>query len=207
MPSRAFDNLDRRMKDIDQLMQAHAALTQFKRARQAAEKAGGGLSNIAKVVDSLVSEPGRGRRADVDALNRASIVLLSSHLQGYIEDVYTEAGNVLLASHVKDDQELLDRAKRSFSNPHDFRIDQLFDSIGLPSVMVGLSWQRARNKSIRNRLTENVNLRNRIAHGEQENVTKAKVVAFQKFVEVFAKNFDQRVAKEIRNVTGNKPWQ
>ena len=195
------------MKDIEQLMQAHTALTQFKRARQAARQAGGGLNQIATVVDSLVSEPGRGRRTDVDALNRASIVLLSSHLQGYVEDVYTEAGEVLLKSHVKDVRALLDRAKRNFSNPHDFRIEQLFDSIGLPSVMVGLSWPRASNKSIRNRLTENINLRNRIAHGEQENVTKAKVIAFQKFVEVFARNFDQKVAREIRNVSGTRPWQ
>ena len=40
------------MKDIEQLMQAHTALTQFKRARQAAEQAGGGLNQIAKVVDN-----------------------------------------------------------------------------------------------------------------------------------------------------------
>ena len=62
MPSRAYENLGRRMKDIEQLMQAHIALTQIKRARQVAQQAGGGLNQIAKVVDSLVSEPGLPRQ-------------------------------------------------------------------------------------------------------------------------------------------------
>jgi hypothetical protein len=52
MPSKAYENLDHRMKDIEQLIQAHTALTQFKRARKAAEKAGGGLAKISEVVDN-----------------------------------------------------------------------------------------------------------------------------------------------------------
>jgi hypothetical protein len=206
MPSKAHKYLDRRLKDIEQLMEAHNALTKFQRARKAAEEGGAQLTQIAKVVDSLVREPGPGRRDEVDALNRAAMVLLSAHLQGFIEDVYSEAADSLLKPHVKDIQTLTDRAKRNFSNPHDYRINQLFETIGLPEIMNGLSWQRSSNKAVRNRLTENIRLRNRIAHGEQERITKAKVNAFRKFVETFAKKFDEKISSEIRTATGKKPW-
>lgn len=94
MPSKAYENLGGRMQDVEQLLEAHKAPTQFQRARKAAEEAGGGLAQISEVIDRLVTEPGRGRRTEVDALNRAAMVLLSAHLQGCIEDVYSEAAKV-----------------------------------------------------------------------------------------------------------------
>ena len=206
MPSKAYENLDHRMKDIEQLIQAHTALTQFKRARKAAEKAGGGLAKISEVVDNLISVPGPGRRSEVDALNRAAMVLLSAHLQGYIEDLFTESARLLLRTNVKDVDALIKQALSGFSNPHDYRIERLFDSMGLSKIANGLSWQKASNQSIRRRLTHYIEVRNGIAHGKQEGVHKREVNQFKQFVELFAKNFDDVVSNNIQRVTGKKPW-
>ena len=206
MPSEAYQNLDSRLKDLEQLMQAHTALTQFRRARIATEQAGGNLAKISTVVDRLVTLPGRGRRAEVGALNRAGIVLLSAHLQGYIEDVYEEAARRLLRNAVKSVEALVYEARGRFSNPHADVIERLFSSIGLPKILDNVSWQRASNQSIRRRLTGYVQIRNRIAHGSQEPVSKAKVGEFRKFVEVFAEKFDTKVHDEIERVMGTAPW-
>ena len=206
MPSEAYKTLGNRMKDIEQLLEAHKALTQFQRARRAAEKAGGELARISEVIDSLVTEPGRGRRTEVAALNRAAMVLLSAHLQGYIEDVYAEAARIMLEDKVRDVEVLIERALAGFSNPHAQRIDDLFATIGLPKITDDLSWQRASNRAVKRRLTAYIQVRNSIAHGGQEGVTKQKVDEFKRFVEVFAKNFDKRVREEVQRVVGKAPW-
>ncbi len=206
MPSAAYEHLEHRMRDIEQLMEAHTALTQFQRARRAAEQAGGDLARISHVVSSLVTEPGPGRRREVDALNRAAIVLLSSHLQGYIEDVYTEAARILLQPSLINIDTLIEQTRSRFSNPHAYRIDRLFASISLPKITGDLSWQRASNKSVKSRLSRYIYLRNSIAHGSQEQVTKQKVLAFKRFVEVFARNFDARMGSELQAIDGAEPW-
>jgi len=187
-------------------MQAHTALTQYYRARRAAEQAGGDLAGIANVVSNLVTLPGRGRRAQVEALNRASIVLLSAHLQGYIDDVYAEAAHALLNTKIRDVDALVERARKSFRNPRSEAIDQLFCSIGVSKVLDSISWRKASNSTVKQRLAAYVKLRNRIAHGEEESVKKEKVEGFRRFVELFAQKFDAKVHDELQNTTGTSPW-
>jgi len=206
MASVAFNNLARRLDDIEQLIKAHTALTQFQRAERAAKQTGRELEKILEVVESLVTAPGRGRRAEVEALNRAAIVLLSAHLQGYIEDLFNESAEILLSNKVRDITALIEQNRSGFSNPHAYRIDRLFASIGMPEITAGLSWRNASNKSIKNRLTRYVELRNGIAHGRQEMIWKAKVLSFKQFVEVFAKHFDQRVSDELHATLKKAPW-
>jgi hypothetical protein len=67
MPSSALNNLDARLKDISQLMAGHAEL----------------------------AGKTRGRKYEVEALNRASVVLLAAHLEGFIEDLVSESFAVL----------------------------------------------------------------------------------------------------------------
>jgi hypothetical protein len=206
MPSAAYQNLDHRMRDIEQLMQAHAMLTQFRRAKRAAELAGGNLAQISTVIDNLVTPPGRGRRAEVGAVNRAAIVLLSAHLQGYIEDLYEESAQTLLGTVVDDVQVLVKQASEGFWNPHAYRIERLFSSLGMPRILNDVRWRKATNQSVRRRLTEYVEVRNRIAHGSQEAVSKAKVLEFREFVKIFAKKFDRKVGSEIQAQTNAPPW-
>ena len=203
--SKAYDNLSNRLKDIDQLMQAHTALTQFQRARKAAEKAGGELTKISEVVDKLVSPPRRGRRHEVGALNRAAIILLCAHLEGYIEDIFSETAMILLKDRKEEDINWhIEQSLSSFSNPHADRIDRLFASIGLLRITNKLSWQKASNRSIKNRLTSYITLRNKLAHGEQERVDKATVIRFMNFVKVFAKKFDELINNKIEQFIHHK---
>lgn len=206
MPSKALQNFTLRMRDVDQLLEAHAVLTQSQRARNAARLAGGDLAKIATVIEKLVTRPGPGRPSQVEALNRAAVVLLCAQLQGYVEEVYQESARVLLASKVKDLQALVDQGRSGFSNPHADRIDSLFASIALPPVMQSLSWRNCSNRSVRTRLTNYIRLRNSIAHGGQVSVRKAKVVSFKRFAEVLARNLDDHLANQIQSVTSRKPW-
>src|ERR1035437_8517400 len=96
MPSNALASFELRLKEIQQLLEAHTALLRFHRATTAAGNIGAGLANIARVVEHLVSTPGPGRPPQVQALNKPAIALLSSHLQGFITDLYKEAATRLL---------------------------------------------------------------------------------------------------------------
>ncbi len=206
MPSRSLQYLDQRMQDIEQLLQAHTALTQFQRARRAAERAGGELSRIAEIIEPLVHQPGRGRRTEVDALNRGSMVLLSSHLQGFIDDLHLEAANIVLANKVNSIERVVEHAKPRNANPHADIIERMFDGIGIYEVLDNICWQKASNNTIKKRLTEYIQIRNKIAHGAQESITKAKVQSFQDFVVRFAQNLDEVVADKIEEETGTRPW-
>src|SRR5712692_7112406 len=77
VPSDALQNLEARLKEIDQLLTAHAALTRLRRAELAIGRAGGGLKAVAEAVNLLVTPPTRGRPGQVEALNKASVALLS----------------------------------------------------------------------------------------------------------------------------------
>jgi hypothetical protein len=206
MPSQSLQNLDQRLQDIEQLLQAHTALTQFQRARRAAEQAGGELSRIADIIENLVNQPGRGRRAEVDALNRASMVLLSSHLQGFIEDLHLESANIVLAEKVNDIEKVVEHAKPRNANPHADVVEKMFDGIGLYEVLDNIRWQKTSNSTVKKRLTDYIQIRNKIAHGAQESITKAKVQGFQNFVIRFAQNLDEIVADKIEEGTGTRPW-
>ena len=172
-----------------------------------AHRAGGALAQAATALSTLVSPLGRGRVAEVEALNRAAIVLLSAHLEGYLEDLYAEAASSLLRGRVKDLLSLVADGQEMFRNPQPGHVERLFRSIGLPKVLERVSWQRATNDSVRKRLSDYTDIRNKIAHGEREiRVRKSKVVGFKKFVRVFAEKFDEKVRSEIQAVTGHPPW-
>src|SRR5258708_1134845 len=100
MPSQAFLALSDRLKDLDDLELAHADAT-------AAHQ----------------SHP--GRRWNVQGLNRGAILLLSAHLEGYLEDLMEEA---LRAVNRRLDGEAL---RRGFTNPRPSFIDKFFALLGL----------------------------------------------------------------------------
>lgn len=173
MPSNARLALDTRLRDVDQLMAAHETV--------------GGL------------EP--GRRYDVEGLNRAAILMLCAHFEGYIEDVMREALGALNPS--LDATPLL----AGFHNPWPYRIDDLFAFLGLDSPSKTISWQRASNTSVRDNLGSLVRTRNRIAHGTTGvSVLKADVTRYRKYVEGFATRFDGLLRTRVRTLTGAYPW-
>jgi hypothetical protein len=162
-----------RLRDLDQLMAAHTA----------------------------VAGPKRGRKFEVEALNRAAILLLCSHFEGYLEDLITEAlaavnANLSASSLVY-----------GFHNPWPDRIDELFGFLGMQAPTRSVSWQNAGNKAVRDNLGKLVRTRNKLAHGTTGvAVYKAEVKRFRGYVEGFAERFDESVRTQVRSLTGSYPW-
>jgi hypothetical protein len=173
MPSSAHEALSVRLQDIDQLMAAHAA----------------------------VGGPERGRRFDVEALNRASVLLLSAHLEGYLEDLMREA--LIAVQGGLSGDAIVAR----FANPTTGEIDKLFAVIGMEKPCSQISWRKAGNQAVKANLNELVGRRNRIAHGaEGVTVYKAEVERFRRYVTGFAQRFDELVRRRVAELAGSTPW-
>src|SRR5664279_5369378 len=168
MPSQARANLNVRLGDIDQLLNAHTAITKFRNAENAAQHLSGDISQAARVFTALVTDPGRGKPKEVDAINRASYVLLTSHLQGFIDDLHREVGLLIVGNSAFDPDAVVKMLGNNRSNPHVSVIDKMFASLGLYDVMDELSWRNCANATVKKRLTTALETRNRIAHGGRE---------------------------------------
>lgn len=173
MASNAHDALSHRLADIDQLLNAHAAV--------------GGTE--------------RGRRFEVVALNRAAVLLLSAHLEGYLEDLMAEALNAVHGG--LSPSSLTQR----FANPSTGNIDSLFAFLGLTKPCDSISWRRAGNAAVKKNINELVATRNQIAHGSVGvTVYKSQVTRYRTYVTGFAKGFDNLVRGRVASLTGSAPW-
>jgi len=173
MPSAALDSLSSRLVDIDQLFAAHAAVT----------------------------GTGPGKRGRVIALNRAGVLLLNAHFEGYLESVFAEA----LSSF----DPALDAAQlyRQFNNPWPADIDKLFSFFGMKGPAKKPSWRRTSNKMVRSALEAMVARRNQLAHGEVGvKVRKQEVKRWRTYVERFCSHFDDLVRDQITALQGAPPW-
>jgi hypothetical protein len=171
-PSPVFESLQTRLADVDDLMNAHVSI--------------GGKA---------------GRPRGVEGLNRAAIVMLCAHLEGYVEDLFREA---LKAVHPKlDAAPLLNR----FNTPKPANIDALFGAIGLPKASGGISWRGVDEEAVTKSLNKLVETRGRIAHGRgvAVHVPKETVVRFRRYVEGFTREFDQRVWLHVLVTMKGKP--
>lgn len=206
MASKARANLTDRLKDIDQLLNAHTAITKFTKAEQAANAAGGQLAQIATVIQALVTNPGKGRPKEVDALNRAAFVLSLAHFQGFVDELHAEIGKLILKGKAADPDAVIKLVKPPRSNPHVNIINQMFAGVGVYDLMDSISWQRCDNKSVKSRLTTYLETRNKIAHGSKEAITKARVVQLKQYIEILADKLDEQVAKKAKLILGKNPW-
>jgi len=173
MPSHALTGLTDRLTDIDQLARAHAAV--------------GGSQ--------------RGRRWDVQALNRAQLVLLCAHFEGYLEDLMAEA--IAAINGALEPAALT----RGFHNPWPDRIDQLYAFLGMTSPARTIAWRKASNKTVRANLEDMVRTRNKLAHGTTGvTVYKTDVDRYRRYVEGFSRRFDRAVRERVYSLTGRHPW-
>jgi len=205
MPSKARQDFEARLDDIQQLIDAHDALTRLRKAEAALEAGGQDLGNVAVVIQHLVTDPGVGRRKEVHALNNAGIALLSGHLQGYIVDLYQECASALLAGHVQSVPALTDAAYTR-GNPNPQNIKSMFGSLGFDDVFNGLSWQKMSTAALKKKLNDFNTLRNQIVHGSNEHVRKQVLVNHLNVFRKFAEKLDAKLRGEIHSVTGNYPW-
>jgi hypothetical protein len=190
MASSAFEQLDIRLTDIDDLMEAHSA----------------------------VGGPSRGGRRRLHGVNRAAVLMLCAHLEGYVEDVFREA---LTAINPRLDPEPL---VGRFNNPRPGEIDKLFRFIGMTNASRGIGRRggvglkdikghvRTRTVPESNRIREGIDSlvgkRNQIAHGATGvYVRKKLVVSYRGVVIGFARGFDEKVALHVSTITGGDlPW-
>jgi hypothetical protein len=173
MASSAFDALSNRLADIDQLMAAHAAV--------------GGNQ--------------RGRRFEVEALNRASVLLLSAHLGGISRRAALGGG--------------LGRAHR----PNCWRSHEALRQpdngkcrgpLRLPRPQQALRLDLLaprRHAAVKKNINELVATRNAIAHGTTGvTVHKSTVTRYRRYVVGFAKGFDNLIRDRVSTLTGTSPW-
>jgi len=123
------------MKDIDQLLNAHTAITKFKKAEQVANNAGGDLRQIANVVNALVTNPGKGKPVEVDAINRAAFVLLTAHFKVFVDDLHKETAKYHFSGQVSDIDEIIKLIKPRIANPHVDIIEKMFSGLGIYEIM------------------------------------------------------------------------
>ena len=187
-------------------MNAHAAITKFKKAEAAANKAGGGLAQITPIIDALVNDPGRGKPKEVDAINRAAFVLLTAHFKGFIDDIHKEIGLILLTGKAVDPEAVIKLVKPPRSNPHVYVINKMFSGLGIYELMEGIRWQKCNNSSVKSRLKGYLEERNKIAHGSKVPITKKKVMQLKSFVETLSKKIDAAVSEKAKSIIGSDPW-
>lgn len=205
MPSQALHDFKARLRDVQQLIDAHDALTRLRRAQDALQTGGQELSNIGTVIQHLVTDPGVGRRKEVHALNNAAIALLSGNLQGFIVDIFKESAATILGDRVQD-VDALTNAAYTRGNPNEQNIRGMFNALGFPDIFKDISWQRMSTKSLKEKLREFNTLRNRIVHGSNERVRKQMVVNYLKAWENFATRLDSKLSREIHLIMGQPPW-
>lgn len=148
-----------------------------------------------------VGGPNRGRRFEVVGLNRAAVVMLAAHFEGYLEDVFREAFLALPGG--LDPAHVVSR----FSNPSPTNINKLFSVIGMTKPTTSVRWQGASNESVLRNLNGLVETRHRIAHGVLGvPVYKQEVERYRRYVEGFSRRFDGLVGDRIEQATGARPW-
>jgi len=204
MKSNALTNFESRLKEIDQLLDAHSALTSLRRATKTAES-GGDLASIGLIVQQLVTDPGRGRPKEVHALNSGAIALLSAHLQGYIVDVFTEAAQAVLKDRL-DDLNAFVSAAPTQGNPNEDNIRKLFRLLGFKDILQDISWQKMSNDSLRKKLKAFNQLRNRLVHGSNETVQKRSVTNYKNAWSILAVKLDGKLRTRIKRSIGSYPW-
>lgn len=205
MASQALGDFDDRIKQVQQLVDAHGALIRLKKAEAAMANGQAGLAQIKDVIDALVSPPQKGKPPEVQALNSAAIALLSAHLQGFVVDLFKEAAGRILSSRVPDIGTLIGAAQLR-GNPNEQNITKLFAAIGVVDVLAGISWQKCSNQDLRKKLRDFNELRNRIVHGKTEVVHKKTVEIYMSVWNNFAVRLDQKVGDAIAAVTGSSAW-
>lgn len=206
MYSNALTKLGERLRDVDQLLKAHAAITKFNRAEQPVKNANGQLAQMAKVVQALVSTPGPGKPKEVGAINRAAFVLLIAHFQGFVDELHDELGLIVLKGRAANPAAVIKLVRPHRANPHVSVIDQMFAGIGIYELMDSVNWQKCSNSTVKSRLTKYLETRNKIAHGGKETITKDKVIQLKQFVELLAEKLDQKSAAKAKLLMGKMPW-
>jgi hypothetical protein len=176
-------NLRARLREVDEIVQARDA----------------------------ICPPGRGRpqARQGAAVLAGGTVLLSALFEGYVEDLFDATVDVLYSHFSTQERRDLKRnTSRKNHNASVYKVNNLFFYLGMPWVMKSpqLRWQKFSNASVRSRLDELAEARNKIAHGASYVVRKSSLTAWRGFVERLAEQLDALTADHVLDRTGHRPW-
>ncbi len=180
MSSQALQELETRLRDVDELIVAHAALT-------------GG-------------QPGRPAQRQGAAITRAGVVLLSAATEAFVEDLFEEAARLVFnGMPAADIDKLFRNTSRRLNNADVHKTEMLYFNLGLPWAVRGLSWKKFPNDTLRAELNKLIGARNGIAHGRGEQVRLQTLRRWKNMVEMFAPRLEAKVADHVETMTGNRP--
>ena len=116
MSSRALEDLQRRLRDVEELMSARE-----------------------KVVGTS-----RGRKWTGGAIVRAGVVMLCAAAEAFVKDLFDEAAGLIFNMQDEEFKEFRRHTNKRFANIQPFYIDMLYFNLGLPFVLKDIKWQNCR---------------------------------------------------------------
>lgn len=180
MPSVARAGLEIRLKDADELIVAHAALTGGRRGR-----------------------PARRQGA---AVVRAGVVLVVAAMEAFVEDLFEEAASLLFPAMAPDDLKALFRqTSERLNNADALKTNLLFFNLGIPWILASVRWQKTSNGAFKKRLHDLIQTRGQIAHGRAPTVSLAKLRGWRQMVGLYASVLDRLIADQLSRLTGTRP--
>lgn len=180
MPSQARNELTIRLKDVDELISAHVALT------------GGGR--------------GRPQKRQGAAIARAGVVLLSAATEAFVEDLFEEAAKIIFVEMPPNDLDrLFKNTSKKLNNADVHKTELLYFNLGMPWALLDLAWKKFTNQTLRKDLNKLIETRGGIAHGRPIAVNLNTLKRWKNMIEMFAPKFEEKVAAHVEKATDNRP--
>jgi hypothetical protein len=172
MPSRARIRLNASLADVDELIEAHAALT------------GGRV--------------GRPAERQGEALTRADVVLLCAAMEVYFEDIFEETAR-LVYDRANDEEikRLFETTSRRLNHPSIDNVTVMFFSVGMNHPFNRVRWRNVPNTDFKRKYNVFVDTRGRVAHGRKPTVRLSVLKAWKIMVENTATCFDRITTEHL----------
>ena len=182
MSSVARTELDRRLKDFDELMHAR----------------------------DQVCSSGAGRPAQQQgqAIVHGSVVLLAAAFEAFVEELYEEAVDIVYAhADANDIAQLRKNTSRRMNNADSFKVNHLFFNVGIAWIMKmpRIRWQKFSNQKVQETVNKVVVAHNEVAHGKNPGLRKSQAANWRDFVERIADRLELTVADELVRWAHGRP--
>lgn len=177
MPSNARTNLIVALKDVDEIIAAHVAVT------------GGGR--------------GKPAMRQGAAVTRSGVVVLAAAFEAFIEDLFEEAADVVYDGWTAAQRkELFEQTTERLNNASVFKTNFLYFNLGIPWVFNGIRWKKFSNARVKEEVGRLVTSRNKVGHGERPAIRLATLRYWRNMIEMLAPRFEAHVSAEVSRVCG-----
>lgn len=177
MPSSARVHLLVALADVDEIINAHVALT------------GGGR--------------GRPTARQGAAVTRSGVVLLAALFEAFVEDLFEEAADIIYQGWTAAERtQFLKETSERLNNASVFKSNFLYFNLGIPWVFNGIRWQKFTNAIVKAQVDAMVTMRNRIGHGGQPTVQLRTLRYWRNMIANLAPRFEAKVSAEVSRVCG-----